>query len=296
MLLITGATGFIGSNLIGKLLRKGKDIRILCLPTDDPGNLAKKVEVSYGDITKPETLRNALKGVDTLIHLAGLVSYTKPKPVLYKINAVGTKNLIKQCKRVDKIIFSSSVAVYGEITGKADENYPVMPRTYYGESKYLAERIVMRSGTKSVVLRIAPAYGKGSPNWLKNLKLLEKGFPIPSTSNLTHVVHVSDFVQALVRSVDKGEGIYNIADKAPVPFTEFAETVVRALGKRPRRMPMFLVKALARMKGMKTYMEVLTMNRHYVIDKARRELGYRPRANLERELKSMVEWYREIQG
>ncbi|MCK5547819.1 MAG: NAD(P)-dependent oxidoreductase, partial [Thermoplasmata archaeon] len=230
MLLITGATGFVGSNLTQRLLRKGHDIRMLCLPTEDPGKIAKakSVEVVYGDITKPETLRNALKGVDTVIHLAGLVSYSKPKPVLYKVNAVGTKNLLKFCKRVDKIIFSSSVSVYGEITGKADENYPIMPRTYYGESKYLAERLVQRSGIRSVILRIAPAYGKGSPSWLRNLRLLEKGFPIPNTKKKTHVIHVSDFVQALVRSVDKGEGVYNIADSGPIPFVEFAETVVRA--------------------------------------------------------------------
>ena len=150
----------------------------------------------------------------------------------------------------------------------------------------------MRSGIRNVILRIAPAYGRGSPSWLKNLRLLDKGFPIPNTRNMTHVVHVSDFVQALVRSVDKGEGVYNIADSAPVPFVEFAETVVRALGRHPRKMPVFLVNLLARLKGMKTYMDVLTMNRHYVIDKAKRELGFRPRANLGKEIDKMVDWYK----
>ncbi len=294
MLLVTGGTGFVGRNLIARLLRKGHDVRLLCLPDEDVGNLQNKVDVVRGDITKPETLHKAVAGVDTVIHLAGLVSYTKPKSVLYGINASGTKNLIKHCKKVDRFIFSSSVSVYGEISGKADESYPLSPITPYGQSKAVAEKVIENSGVGHVILRIAPAYGKGSPNWLRNLKLLDKGFPIPSTDNKTHVVHVSDFVQALERSVKKGEGIYNIADRKPLPFVQFAETIVRMLGRKPRRMPMSLVSLLARLKGMKPYLDVLTMNRHYVIEKAVKELGYRPRANLEAEIKRMVEWYRGL--
>ncbi len=291
MLLVTGATGFVGKNLTLRLLKKGYDVKILCLPDEDVRDLSSKVEVIRGDITKPETLRNALKGVDTVVHLAGLVSYLKPKAVLYEINAAGTKNLLKHCKRVEKFIFSSSVSVYGEIIGKANENYPLSPRTPYGESKALAERLILNSRINHVILRVAPAYGKGSPSWKKNLKLLEHGFPIPNTKNKTHVVHVADMVQALELAVSKGEGIYNIADKEPLPFVNFAETIVRLLGKKPIRMPFFAVNLLARLKGMKTYLDVLTMNRHYVIEKAEQELGYRPKADFRREVKRMVEWY-----
>lgn len=294
MLLITGGTGFVGRSLTARMIRKGHEVRLLCLPKEDVGNLEKKAEIVRGDITQPDTLRDAVKGVDTVVHLAGLVSYTKPKSVLYSVNAAGTKNLISRCKRVKRFVFTSSVSVYGEIKGIADESYPFAPATNYGLSKAVAENVVRNSGIDHVILRVAPAYGKGSPSWLKNLRLLERRFPIPRTDNKTHVVHVSDFVRALELAVEKGEGCYNIADREPMPFVEFAETIVRMLGKRPMKLPMFAVSLLARLTGMKTYLDVLTMNRHYDTEKARRELGFRPRADFKREVKRMVDWYKGL--
>jgi nucleoside-diphosphate-sugar epimerase len=290
MLLLTGGTGFVGRGLTERLLGKGREVRLLCLPDEDVGNLKKQAEIVRGDITRPDTLRDALKGVDTVVHMAGLVSYTKPKAVLYGVNAAGTKNLIRHCKKVKRFVFTSSVSVYGEIRGKADESYPLSPATNYGLSKAVAENVVRDSGIDHVILRVAPAYGKGSPSWLHNLRLLRKGFPIPR-KNKTHVIHVSDFVRAIELAVDRGEGCYNVADNDPMPFVEFAETMVRLLGKRPVKMPMFAVSLLARITGMKTYLDVLTMNRHYVIDRAKRELGFRPGANFGREAKRMVDWY-----
>ncbi|MBN2331103.1 MAG: sugar nucleotide-binding protein, partial [Candidatus Aenigmarchaeota archaeon] len=173
-------------------------------------------------------------------------------------------------------------------------SYPFSPSTCYGQSKAVAENVIRNSGIEHVILRVAPAYGKGSPSWLKNLRLLERGFPIPNTKNKTHVVHVSDFVRALELAVDKGEGCYNIADREPIPFVGFAETMVRLLGKRPVKLPVFAVSLLARLTGMKTYLDVLTMNRHYDTEKARRELGFRPRADFRREAKRMVDWYKGL--
>lgn len=294
MLLITGGTGFVGRNLTDRMIRKGHDVRLLCLPQEDVGNLGKKAEIFRGDITQPDTLRGALKGVDTVVHLAGLVSYTKPKSALYSVNAAGTKNLINRCKNVKRFVFASSVSVYGEIKGIADESYPFAPATNYGLSKAVAENVVRNSGMKHAILRVAPAYGKGSPSWLKNLRLLERGFPIPRTDNKTHVVHVSDFVRALELAVEKGEGCYNIADSEPMPFVKFAEAIVGMLGRKPRKLPMFAVSLLARITGMKTYLDVLTMNRHYDTEKARRDLGFRPRANFKREVKRMVDWYKGL--
>jgi dihydroflavonol-4-reductase len=294
MLLITGGTGFVGRNLTNRMIRKGHDVRLLCLPQEKVGGLEKKAEIVRGDITLPDTLRGALKGVDTVVHLAGLVSYTKPKAALYSVNAAGTKNLIMRCKHVKRFVFTSSVSVYGEIRGIADESYPFSPSTNYGQSKAVAENVVRNSGIGHVILRVAPAYGKGSPSWIKNLRLLERGFPIPRTKNKTHVIHVSDFVRALELAVEKGEGCYNIADREPMPFVEFAETIVKMLGKRPIKMPMFAVSLLARLTGMKTYFDVLTMNRHYDTEKARRELGFRPRADFKREVKRMIDWYKGL--
>lgn len=292
MLLVTGASGFVGRPIVEKLLEKGYKVRALCISREEAEKVPKKAERVIGDITKPQTLISPLNGVDTVIHLAGIVSYTRPREELFRINAIGTRNLLEHCKNVKKFIFASSVSVYGEIKGEADENYPLTPKTPYGESKMMAEKYIMDSGVPYVILRMAPIYGKGSPDWWKNLKLMERGFPIPNTKNLTHVTHISSAVQAFIRAVEKGKGVYNIAEKEAVPFAEFAETVMKLLGKQPRRMPVFIVNLVAGIMGMKKYLDVLTINRHYVILKAENELGYRPTGDLKAELKRMVEWYR----
>jgi nucleoside-diphosphate-sugar epimerase len=294
MILVTGACGFLGASLVPELLGKGYSVRALCRSPESAKTLPKKVDASIGDVTIPETLGGALRGVETVIHLAGMVSYSKPREELFRVNAIGTRNLLDQCKGVKKFVLASSVSVYGEIRGEADESYPIMPGTAYGESKAAAERFAQASGIRSVMLRIAPMYGKGSDSWVKNLELLDRGFPIPSTKNLTHVVHVSDAVQAIVKSVEKGEGAYNIAAGKPVPFVDFAEEIVRALGKNPRRLPPFMVSAMATAAGMKRYLDVLTMNRNYSIRKAAEEIGYAPKADFSEKVREMVEWYRGL--
>ena len=291
MLLITGAGGFLGSRLARLLAGRRDDVRLL-FHGPIPTSLPRNAEAVRGDVTSGAGLGKALKDVDTVIHLAGLVSYSKPRDELFRVNAWGTQNLLSRCADVSRFVLASSVAVYGETRKEADESHPLHPRNPYGESKAEAESHVGGSGIPCVMLRMAPVYGAGSPSWRKNLSLLDKGFPIPSTRNLTHVVHADDAVQALAKAASKGSGAYNIADSRPIPFMEFASEIVRLLGRKPRVMPMLLVKMLAAAKGMGPYLDVLSMNRSYAIDKARKELGYKPAADLKAELRRMVEWYR----
>lgn len=294
MLLVTGATGFIGRALATRLLGSGRKIRIISR-NPDAGKILPGAEVFRADLSDPKQVEGAARGVDTVVHLAGLVSYSKTREEIFAANAETTRNLLEECGNVRRFVFSSSVSVYGEILGSADESYPTGPRNPYGESKLECERLITGSGIPHVILRIAPVYGAGSPSWRKNLSLLEKGFPIPKTGNLTHVVHVSDAVQALEKSLKKGRGIYNIAGREPVPFADFAGTLVRLLGKPPRRLPMFLVRGLARPAGLSAYLDVLTMNRNYSIGKAMKELGYAPDARFMEAVKDMVDWYRGLE-
>jgi len=292
MLLVTGATGFLGSNVMKEIGKVRKDVRILAVDAEEAKRMYPKYEIITGDIMNPDTLKGLGKGVDTVIHLAGIVSYTKPKDELFRINVDGTRNVLEACRKA-KFIFSSSVSVYGEIHGQADESYPRDPKNAYGESKREAENIIRDSDVRNVILRIAPVYGAGSPQWMKNLSMLEKGFPIPQTENLTHVAHISNVVQAFRLAMKKeAKGIYNIADKEPVAFVEFASELVSLLGKEPNVVPYWFVSFIARMKGMKTYLDVLAMNRSYDITNAIKELGYDPEIDFHAELERMVSWYK----
>ncbi|MBU0898773.1 MAG: NAD(P)-dependent oxidoreductase [Nanoarchaeota archaeon] len=294
MILITGATGFLGKNLTKNLIQKGHKVRILSRDEDKAKSLFPKAEIFKGDLSDPRSLDDVSKGINTVIHLAGLVSYSKPKNEIFSANVDTTKNLLEECKNVKKFIFASSVSVYGEIKKEADESYRLDPKNYYGLSKLRCEELIKNSGIPYVMLRIAPVYGEGSPSWKKNLKLLEKGFPVPKTKNLTHVVHISDVVQAFEKSIKKGKGTYNIADKKPLSFTEFVETIMKLLGKKPKRMPMLLVKTIAKSAGMGAYFNVLIINRHYIINKAKNELNYEPKADFSTEVKKMVNWYKGL--
>ncbi len=294
MILITGATGFLGGSIVGKIAEKRKDIRILAIDYENAGRVYPEFDVVKGDITRKETLSGVGRDVDTVVHLAGLVSYSKKKrDNLMLINHEGTKNLLEECKNAGRFVFSSSVSVYGEIAPgeKADEDYQRNPINAYGLSKLMAEQEVLNSGIPFIIFRIAPVYGSGSPQWKTNLSMLEKGFPIPKTGNLTHITHISNLVQAFDLSLKSDQGVYNIADPAPLKFTELAGRLVSMLGKKPRTLPMWVVKALAFLKGKSGYMDILTMNRNYDISSAMKKMNYSPEENTDSWLREMVDWY-----
>ncbi len=304
MLLVTGATGFLGSNVMREIARAWKDrkdVRILASDFENARKMYPKFEVVKGDVTAPETLAGIGKDVDAVLHLAGMVSYTRPRHEILSVNAEGTKNVLDACRKADRFVFASSVSVYGKIqSGRtADEAYPIRPGNAYGESKAAAEYAISESGIRSVILRIAPIYGAGSPQWLKNLSLLEKGFPIPRTDNLTHVAHVSNAARAFAlalkakaRGAKDAKGVYNIADPEPVKFMDFASDLMTLLGKEPKVVPFWFISLIARMKGLKAYLDVLTMNRSYDVSAAREKLGYDPSVDFSAELRKMVEWYK----
>jgi nucleoside-diphosphate-sugar epimerase len=297
MILITGATGFIGSSLI-KSLPEDQPIRILARNPGQARKMFPRAEVVKGDLFDKYSLKKATRRADTIIHLAGLVSYRTPKAELMRVNCEGTKNLLEMCRSADRFIFASSVAVMGEIKTKtaAGENYKGEPENDYGASKLEAEKAVAKISdeinAQYIILRIAPVYGE-SAFWQKNLKLLEKGFPIPKTQKLTHIVHISDVVQAFQLAMKTSKtGIYIIADKEPVKFTDLAEKLITLLGHKPKKYPFWLVRLIASASGMGPYFNTLTINRNYDITRAMNYLGYRPKADLDTELKKMVEWYK----
>ncbi len=292
MILVTGATVFIGSAFLKKLGASERRVRVLTRDTAKTKGV-KGVEAVCGDILDPASLENAVKGADAVVHLAGLVSYTLPRRELFRINVEGTKNLLDACKAagVRRFVFASSVSVYGRNKGPVDELAATRPFNHYGASKLAAEELVKGSGLEYVILRLAPVYGAGSPQWAKILKLLDGGFPVPDVKSRTHVLSVGNAAQALALTVKGPPGIYNIADVSPVGFTEFAETLVRLLGKRPKRLPLWVVSLGAFFRRLGPYLAVLVEERHYNITAAKMGLRYRPADDFDAGLKRMVSWY-----
>jgi len=296
MILVTGGTGFIGQSLVKELLSEGRSIRILTRKPEEAKKLFPKAEAFKADILDPSSLKPALKGIEEVIHLAGKISYTLPKQELFRQNLEGTKNLLEASREAEKFLFSSSVSVYGETPENVDETSPPKPRDFYGESKLAAEEAVQASGIPSLVYRVSVVYGTGSPIWEGVMRLFSRGFPLPKTKNYTNLIHVSDVSRAFSLGLKKGNGIYNIAGEKSIPFIELASLLAYHFGIKPKFWPVWLVKFLASFKGRGKEIDTFIQNRLYETSKVQRDLGFKPDAYFEKEIKNMVEWYKSLPG
>src|SRR3989338_6947557 len=127
MILVTGANGFVGSHVVRLLVKRGEDVRCLVRRGSNLVNLEEKglkdnIELAYGDVRDPDSIRKAVSGAKTVYHLAAYVHlwYVKPKEV-YDINWTGSKNLFQAAleEGVDKVIYTNTAAV---LKGGTKEN------------------------------------------------------------------------------------------------------------------------------------------------------------------------------
>lgn len=175
-ILITGGTGFLGSYIIKALVEKNYSVRAIrrssSLPSWIPGSILKKVEWVEGDILDVVSLEEAMEGIDTVIHAAAIVSFTKKeRKKMYKVNVDGTANVVNMAleKGVRRLIHISSVAALGRTTtgGHVNEEKKwedSKANTHYGTSKYKAELHVWRGmgeGLDAVILNPSTILGYG---------------------------------------------------------------------------------------------------------------------------------------
>jgi len=291
MILITGGTGFIGQYVVKEMLEKGYDIRLLARDEKKAQAFSSKLEVFKGDALKLGTLKGISKDVDIVVHMIGAISLNPKENFLYNLQT--TKNILKCCKNVEKIIYTSSADVYGPVTGIVNESCECKPNNPYGKSKLQAEKMVLDSGIPSLILRPTLVYGINSPWWKYGMDLLKWGF-VPDTDNYTQLVHVKDVSNVITTGVKRGEGIYNIADKEPMKITYIFSKIVELLGKKPRRVPMWFAKSCATLMNKGKYFEVAVTNRAFSTKNANKKLGFRPKCDFNSEFANMVDWYKNL--
>jgi NADH dehydrogenase len=293
MILITGATGLIGKNLVRNLLSKGYSIRILARSKEKAKQLFPNVEVVKGDIIHRKHIPiKAFKDVSKVIHLAGLIDYRSPE-LLFRVNRDGTRHLLEKCKNIDKIIFASSVDVFGKIVGIADENYSCNPIDAYGQSKLEAEEIISSYNIPNVIFRFGIVYGKEAYWFKKGLDFLSFGF-VPKTKTSTQIIHVSDVVRALELGLSCKKGLYIIADEKPVSHFRLFKKLIILLGKKPVEVPLWMAKLGSSIIGLRNLFNIIMLNRVFDTSKAKKEIGFKSKADLEIELRDMVEWYKSL--
>jgi nucleoside-diphosphate-sugar epimerase len=165
--LLTGALGNIGLSTLQALLVEGHDVVAFDLESRRARKLASRfdgrVHVIWGDITRPESIRHALEGVEAVIHLAGILPpYADRMPDLArKVNLDGTRNLIAEMEASDtarRLVFASSHGIVGDVQDREpplNVDTPVSPTDEYGRHKVECEQAIRQSGLRWSILRLA---------------------------------------------------------------------------------------------------------------------------------------------
>lgn len=246
MILVTGATGLVGSHLIQSLVKQQKQVRAIyrsAIPTFEG---ADKVAWIQADILDVISLEKAMDQVQQVYHCAAIVSFhPSQKNLLHQTNVEGTANVVNICLQagIDKLVFVSSVAAIGRLREQQSINEsmywtPETSNSEYGKSKYLAEMEVWRGigeGLNAVIVN--PVIILGAGDWEKGSAELFKTaydeFPW-YTEGVTGFVDVADVVkamEALMDSTVSGERFILSAEN--ITYRELFTGVARNFGKKP---------------------------------------------------------------
>jgi dihydroflavonol-4-reductase len=318
---VTGATGFIGSAVVRKLLEQKRPVRCLIEPGANTSNLeGLPVERITCDVTDSATMRKALDGCDTLFHLAALYKTWLPDDeVIYRVNVEGTVStlLAAQQAKVKRVVYTSSIAAIGLAPGGlADETTKFNlfdVANPYILTKWQSERIAMRfaeSGLPVVVVNPAFPFGPRdiapTPTGGIVRAVLAKQVPGYGPGGFC-TIDVDDCAEAHLFAEEKGRvGERYILGNDNVSMKEFFEIVAKVAGMPAPKVPMpgALVAGVA--LGMElwadhvshkepsaTYrsMRYTQRNAFFSNAKAKRELGLRTRP-LEETVRRAVEWFR----
>jgi nucleoside-diphosphate-sugar epimerase len=225
-ILVTGATGRVGSRLVPRLLQRGDSVRVLVRDPDRAQALKEHgAEIIVGDLLHPETLTRGVDNTDAVIHLAAFFRGATPEES-QTVNLEGTLALARASLKtgVPRFIFASTNLVYGPGNGELfKEDDPVQPATPYPMTKAAAEQALMElhrlQGLGLRIVRLAFVYGEGDPHLQEGLQWFRNWNPMQKI----HMVHHADVAQAIILATDKrgidGQ-IYNVADDEPVTAAE----------------------------------------------------------------------------
>ncbi|MGA7162305.1 MAG: SDR family oxidoreductase [Bacteroidota bacterium] len=302
-ILITGGTGFIGSNLAAALLTQGYTVRILRRTSSDLRNIeALPIEHRIGDVRDVASLRSAMRGCDTVFHTAAMVSFWKPtRPLQYEINIGGTKNVVEAClkENVRRLVHTSSIAAIGHPANGmlADESTPFNWERVdngYKNSKHMAEIEITKGverGLDAVMVNPGVVIGPGDVHFnggkiIRSVKKHQALFYIKGGMN---IVFVADVVAGHISASLKGRRgeRYILGGENLTHKQAFQITAQVAGGIVPRvRMPISLLKLAGKffdLTGRIINKEPFVTSElfsgaglynWYSSEKARRELGY----------------------
>jgi nucleoside-diphosphate-sugar epimerase len=322
--LITGGNGLLGRHLVTALVDRGDRVRVLALASEDVSWLQERgVQVHRGDIRDGATLAEPMRGADGVLHLAGMMGVWRPLRDYRAVNVIGTERVCRAAlvAGVGRLVHVSSWTVYGMAVGQpVHEGAAVAPFCEpYAVTKAagdaLVQRLVAEEGLPAVIVRPGTFFGPGDRlhfGRMADRLRAGRGVIVGRGGNALPFVYVSDVVQGLLLALDHERAVgeaYNITNDEPLTQRQLLEGIAREIGAAPPRLhvpyaPLYAAGAAAerlawitrsRRQPVVTRLGVKlfgTDNRHS-IDKARRELGYRPSVALEEGVRLASAWYRD---
>ncbi len=313
---VTGVTGFVGSHLAERLVAEGWVVRGLVRPGREAA-LPAGVEPVRGTLDDLPALRQGASGCHVVFHAAAELDAEVPRELVLHVNVEGTENVLRAAEEagVQRFVFTSSVAVYGESAPEAaSEDTPLRPTGAYGESKVLAEDLCFahhaRGLVEVVALRPCFVYGPRDRRFTRTVVQVLRGgwFPMVGGGRAPlDVVHVADVVEAHLLAAVRPQAagrVYNVTDGTRRTIFELVRIASRALGVRVRSIPVpawavgpagLALRALAQLLRVPAAnyltpgnLRAMLAPHHFSIARAREELGYAPRHQAETSLPQVL--------
>ena len=311
-ILITGASGFVGTALCRTLLARGHTVRAAVRRLVPPEAVPPRVhQILVPDIAAEFDRRALVDGVGTVVHLAAIAHRSNLNDrELRRVNCDAAVRLAEAAAGlVRRFIFLSSVKVHGEDSGSGTyaEDDTLDPQDSYGRSKLEAERALTetaaRNGIELVIIRPPLVYGpEVKANFLRLLGWVDSGLPLPfaSVRNRRSLIYVGNLVDAIARFAEHpgARGPFLVSDEESVSTPELISRVARVL-ERPARLlpaPPALLRVAGMIAGRRDEIRRLTANLAVDSFKARRLLDWRPPYTLDAGLAETARWFRSTRA
>lgn len=330
LILLTGASGFIGGRLAARLAQEGRQVRCLVRASSDTAQLERLgVELSLGDLTDPDSLTRAAHGVSHVVHCGALVSDWATTQEIERVNVAGTRELLQAAAgaSVRRFVHFSTTDVYGHPGGAAIEESHMATRfgNWYAQSKRQAEAEVRRaqaaSSPNAVILRPATVYGPGSRDVVGEIARAIQGrhmLLIDGGRALAGLCYVENLVDAALLALrhDAAPGnAFNVSDGLPVTWRQLTDDLAAGLHCPPVRfsLPYPLANGLGfalehgyrllrRATGLSTppllsrqAVQVLGRDQDFSNRKLKDTLGWEPRVDYATGLQATLAWLAAVE-
>lgn len=322
-IIVTGATGFVGSRLVVRLHSKGYKVKALVLPQEK--KLAETIlplgtEIVYGDVSNKKDVELALGGAKTIFHFAAIVKDWGSADLHSRVTIGGTSNVMAAASENNAtLILCSSVVVYGDRIGRQECSEEIAfgkALGVYGNSKQyqeiLAKEFEERRGLKVIIVRPTNIFGPNSGPWMNDLvKHLRSRMPslVGNGNQNAGLCYVENFIDLLIMLANHPKAIgkvYNVCDNSDISWKQYFNDISKITkSPTPYGIPLWLARVGAgfservwkllrlhtRPPITRESINLVGSNHNVPIKRAQNDLGYVPRVSYETAINEIRDWY-----